>query len=326
MLDQIRAFVAVAKHLGLRQASDELHITPTAISKRLKALQEELGVKLYKPSAKGIELTATGRVALVKMLAIIQQAEEMKESLRRAAPKEQQAEEFSVAGAFSLGAEFLPALIELFEKLHAGVQVNCHTGSSAQIEQMIRQGRAAISLSNYAPLGADIGAEPFRVQALVFFVNSRHPLATRRRIALSDVLACPLVIRGRMGGASWAHDFLKQLSERGFKSKIALECNGPLRVKESVGKNLGVGISYLDNLKAEVASGRFVVLKGADLQFPTLSYILHCKKRGLSAAAHEFLRLLRRAKNVPQGEDLDRIPTVSKKRGLNPASQSRRLG
>ena len=95
---------------------------------------------------------------------------------------------------------------------------------------------------------------------------------------------------------------------------MALECNGPLQVKEAVARNIGVGLTYLDNLKADVARKRFVVLKGADFQFSTLSYILYSKKRGLSPAAHEFLGLLRQAKRIPGNKELDKIAGVTKDR------------
>lgn len=236
MLDQIRSFLAVAKHLNFRVAASECHLTQSAVSKQMRSLQLELGAKLYARTRQGIELTDAGRVALTKIVAIVKQADELKETFRRTIPQEQQPVVISVAGAFSLGTEFLLSMIARFEKSHAGDQVNCHTGSSEQIQQMIREGRAEIGLSSYPPLTADIASEPFRVQSLVFFVNSRHPLATQRDITLSDVLACPLVIRGMMGGPNWTHDILKQLSDRGFKYKVALECNGPLQVKESVAK------------------------------------------------------------------------------------------
>lgn len=324
-LDQLRAFLAVAKHLGLRHACDELHLTPTAISKRLKALQDELGVKLCKPNGKGIELTDAGRGVLAKIAAIVKQADELKGTFRRTIPQAQQPFVVCVAGAFSLSSRLLPSIIAHFEKSHAGVQINCHSGSSQQIEQMIREGRAEIGLSTYPPLTANISSEPFRVQTLVFFVNSRHPLATRSHITLADVLACPLIVRGIMGGPTTTRDILNQFSERGFKYKVALECNGPLQVKESVAKNIGVGISYLENLKADVASGRFVVLKGTDFQFTTLSYILHSKKRGLSPSAHEFLNLLRQAKKFPKGIKLDELTGGLNKPAAKLAAKSPKL-
>ena len=314
LLDHLRSFFAVAKHLGLREAASDLHLTQSAVSKRLKSLQDELGARLYARTRQGIELTDAGRAALTRIEPILKQVDDLKESFRRKIPQEKQPVVFSVAGAFSLGSQFLPSLSARFEKSHASVKVNCHTGSSQQVQQMIREGHAEIGLSTYPPLTADVASEPFRVQTLVFFVSFRHPLATRRHLTLSDVLAYPLVIRSVMGEPTWTHDILKQLSERGFKYKVGLECNGPLQVKEAVARNIGVGISYIDNLKADVVRKRFVILKGADFQFNTLSHILYSKKHGLSPAAHEFLGLLRQAKKIPESKNLDEITGVTKGR------------
>lgn len=322
--DQLRSFLAVTKFLSLRKAASELHLTQSAISKQLKSLQLQLGVHLYARKGKGIELTEAGRAALTRIGPILKQVDDLQESLRPKIPQEKQPVVFTVAGAFSLGAELLPSMIARFEKSHAGVEVNCHTGSSEQIQQMIREGRAEIGLSTYPPLTEDIASEPFRVQTLVFFVSSRHPLATRRHLTLSDVLAYPLVTRGMIGGPTWIRDILDQLSEKGFKYKVALECNGPSQVKEAVALNIGVGLTYVDNIKADIARKRFVVLKGADFQFTTLSYILYSQKRGLSPAAHEFLGLLRQAKRIPESKNLDEVVGLTKERVKDLLKKSRK--
>ena len=75
--------------------------------------------------------------------------------------------------------------------------------------------------------------------------------------------------------------------------------NRPLQIKESVGKSRAVGITYLAGLEADVASARFVLLKGRKLNFILSSYILQSKKRRLSPSGLEFLDLLRQAKKVP---------------------------
>jgi LysR family transcriptional regulator, carnitine catabolism transcriptional activator len=325
LLEHLRSFLTVAKHHGLREASTELHLTQSAVSKRLQSLQEELGVKLYRRSAQGIELTEAGRMALTKIEPILKQINELQQSFQAPAQPKKEPVVFTVAGAFSLAAEFLPSMIARFEKTHAGVSVNCHTGSSEQIQQMLRDGTAELGLSTYPPMNADIGAEPFRVQTLAFFVSTGHPLASRRHLTLSDVLAYPLVIRSVMGGPTWTHEILRQLSERGFKYKVALECNGPLQVKEAVARNVGVGFSYKDNLKADVARKRFVILKGVDFQFNTLSYILFSKKRGLPPAAHEFLQLLRQAKQIPKNKNLEEITPLSQHRFKSLPKKTRKL-
>jgi len=146
MLEHLRTFPAVARHLRLQPACDDLHLTPTAISKRLKALQDELGVKLCKPTRRGIELTDAGHGALTKIAAIVEQADELKASFGAANPQGQPAEIINVGAAFSLGAVLLPALITRFEKSHAGVHLRCHFGSSQHIAQMIHQGQLEIGL------------------------------------------------------------------------------------------------------------------------------------------------------------------------------------
>ena len=114
--------------MGLREACAELHLTQSAISKRLKSLQLDLGVELYKRNQQGIELTDAGRAALSKIELIVKQADDLKQSFRRTIPQKKPPVIVSVASAFSLTRQLLPRLFAGFEKSHAGVQVKCQTG------------------------------------------------------------------------------------------------------------------------------------------------------------------------------------------------------
>src|SRR5262245_57311458 len=102
LLQHHRSFLAVAKHQGLREASTELHLTQSAISKRLQSLQEELGVKLYRRSAQGIELTEAGRTALTKVEFILKQVDGLQQIFRVTTRPKQEPVVFTIAGAFSL--------------------------------------------------------------------------------------------------------------------------------------------------------------------------------------------------------------------------------
>ena len=106
---------------------------------------------------------------------------------------------------------------------------------------------------------------------------------------------------------------------------MALRCNGPRLVQEGVSKRIGVGITYLASLKTDLASDRFVVLKGADFQFTTLSYIVYSNKHELSPAAQEFLGLLRAVKRIPNAKELAEITGPIKSRVLTLPSKSRHL-
>jgi LysR family glycine cleavage system transcriptional activator len=60
-LNALRAFEATARHLSVKNAADELCVTPGAVSQLLKALELHLGVKLFRRVNRGIFLTDAGQ-------------------------------------------------------------------------------------------------------------------------------------------------------------------------------------------------------------------------------------------------------------------------
>ncbi len=60
LLNGVRAFEAAARHGGFAKAAEELHVTPPAISRMVKLLEERMGVPLFHRRANGLELTAIG--------------------------------------------------------------------------------------------------------------------------------------------------------------------------------------------------------------------------------------------------------------------------
>lgn len=63
-LNALRAFEAVARHRSFRKAADELFVTPAAITHQIKALEEQLGVALFRRLPRRTELTPAAQAAL----------------------------------------------------------------------------------------------------------------------------------------------------------------------------------------------------------------------------------------------------------------------
>ncbi len=59
-LNALRVFEAAARRLSFKDAADELHVTPTAVSHQIKHLEETLGVELFERTARKVLLTAAG--------------------------------------------------------------------------------------------------------------------------------------------------------------------------------------------------------------------------------------------------------------------------
>ncbi len=63
-LNALRAFEAAARHLSFSAAAAELHVTPAAISHQIKALEDDLGAKLFRRLNREVRLTDAGQACL----------------------------------------------------------------------------------------------------------------------------------------------------------------------------------------------------------------------------------------------------------------------
>ncbi|GAB7079228.1 LysR family transcriptional regulator [Megalodesulfovibrio paquesii] len=74
-LYQLKSFVAVAREGALTRAAEKVYASQSAVSGHIKSLEEELGVHLFRRTAKGMELTPSGRKLLDKAVAILDTTE-----------------------------------------------------------------------------------------------------------------------------------------------------------------------------------------------------------------------------------------------------------
>ena len=63
-LNSLRAFEAAARHLSFARAAEELHVTPAAVSHQIKALEERLGIKLFRRLNRAVLLTDAGQACV----------------------------------------------------------------------------------------------------------------------------------------------------------------------------------------------------------------------------------------------------------------------
>lgn len=63
-LNALRVYDAAARHLSFTRAADELAVTPAAVGQQIRALEDHLGVVLFRRTSKGLELTGEGEAGL----------------------------------------------------------------------------------------------------------------------------------------------------------------------------------------------------------------------------------------------------------------------
>ena len=185
-LRHLRYFIAVAEEGSLLHAAERrLHTSQPSLSRQIRDLELELGVKLLERKARGIELTAAGRVFLDHARLAFMQIEVGCEAARNT--------ERPHKPGFGLG--FLPGqeVIWLSEALRilreeaADVDVTITTKSSPELANALMQGEIDVALLRRETRTAGLDFKFLVKEPLVAILPSRHRLARHKTIRPEDI-------------------------------------------------------------------------------------------------------------------------------------------
>lgn len=292
LLDRIALFVNVAKHQSLTKTARGMHVSPSSVSQRLKSLENDFGVKLYKRNKDGIELTNAGRTLLSTASQVLNQLDTLRKTLN---PSSEKAVQRLVVGAtYNPSARYLPSAIATFQKTHPDIKVTFLTSYRRTVEKWVRDGEVDIAMiqSPSESCIADLFTEHFAVDTLAFFAHAGHPLTKKQKISFEDLADTPLIVRAGRGGTT--HKVLALLRSRGLKLDIALRCASPDAVKAAVRKKMGVGILFHNLIEEDIKRKELKVLSFAGIpRVIGSSYIVYDKTKPLNGPATKFLALLR---------------------------------
>src|SRR2546423_13969171 len=80
-MTQLRTFRAVAETLNFTRAAERLHLTQSAVSPQIKALEADLGEPLFIRAKRGVKLSQAGKMALEHVERILDEADSLREAL-----------------------------------------------------------------------------------------------------------------------------------------------------------------------------------------------------------------------------------------------------
>ena len=117
-LNGLRVFDAAARHLSFTRAADELAVTPAAVGQQIRALEDMLGVVLFRRTPRGLELTPEAEAGLP---ALRNAFLELEESVR-AMQAGQSSQHLAIAAPRDFTAKWLNARLAEHAKSEAGLQ------------------------------------------------------------------------------------------------------------------------------------------------------------------------------------------------------------
>jgi LysR family transcriptional regulator, glycine cleavage system transcriptional activator len=115
----LRAFEAVARRLSFRASADELHLTQSAVSRQIRALEDELGAALFSRGTRHVELTAAGTALLRSVVPLLDRLDATVHQIRSARARRQ----VSVSTFASFASLWLIPRLQAFQLLHPDIDI-----------------------------------------------------------------------------------------------------------------------------------------------------------------------------------------------------------
>jgi LysR family hca operon transcriptional activator len=184
-LRHLRYFIAVAEEGSLTNAAARrLHTAQPSLSRQIRDLELEVGVKLLERGARGIELTAAGRTFLDHARLALFQVEAASEAARRAA----QSDKAAFVIGFLAGQElvWLPEALRILRDEEAGVEITLASQSSPELAGALMRGKVDVAFLRREAQAPGLAFKFLVKEPLVAVLPVGHPLAARKDIRPQD--------------------------------------------------------------------------------------------------------------------------------------------
>ena len=258
---QLQMFNAVVENAGFTAASQQLHVAQSAISRKIKLLEEELGQPLFNRVNKRIFITPAGETLLRHTRRIFQELQHA--SLEISELTAMKRGVLRIGSGMSACMYLLPLVIEKFQARHPKVKVEVMTGPSEKVISQIRNNLLDIGVVPLPLESTDLQIVPLAKEEMVLVASPRNALlAKRRSIRAEELGRFPMICFPRN---SATRSLIDAYFERlGIRPNIAMESANVATIMPLVRINLGVSLLPLRYVQHEVRRGEILPISIRD--------------------------------------------------------------
>jgi DNA-binding transcriptional LysR family regulator len=287
-LDEIQAFVAVARSGSFKSAADSLYISQPALSRRIDNLEQTLQARLLERTTRRVALTPQGHNflgrAVTGLEALQAGASEVANETARLATR------ITVACVPTLANHVLPQVMAGFSRSHPQLRLRMLDEGTAEVLQAVQSGEADFGVSFLGTQSPDIEFHALMTEDYVLAVRPDHPLARRASVAWRDLADEKMVsVSGSSGNRILIDHALSRLKQRPTVHFEANHVAGALGLVEA-----GLGVAVVPRLALSLKPDASVL--GLTLHHPkierTLGLIVR-KGRRLRPVCTELVNALK---------------------------------
>src|SRR6202035_1898219 len=290
--DQLQTFLEVARHASFSRAAEKRFRTQPAISSQIRALEDEVGAKLFDRSGGKVSLTAAGKSFQKYTQETLDARKAMLTSIAEM--------EHIPRGAITVGANegtclhILPEVFADFKKQYPDVSVNIKSADYAKILESVTDNSVDFGVVSLPVKDNRLTVVLIHRNELVIIAPPHHPLGKMKSASVGDLARYPLVLPK----AGHTRDALDDLfRERQLKPNYSMELDSSELLKRFVAAGMGVGFIARSNVQEDVRAGSLATISMADAQLRRDLALVFRKDKALSRAALAFIEIAKKHKS-----------------------------
>jgi DNA-binding transcriptional LysR family regulator len=288
-LNLLRSFYAVAEAGSVSRAARQGYISQPALSKAVRELEKSVGIPLMERTARGVKLTEAGQTLHVHAKALFAIEREAEEAL--GSHRNMETGTLRIGASTTLITYVLPPMLAEFRELRPHLRFKTLRGNTREIEALLSAYELDVALIEGPSHHPQVQAQPWNEDELVCVCAPHHPLAGLENVWPRQLSKYNWIVREEGSGTREVTENV--LRDYDLPPQDALEVGGAEAMKQTIAAGLGIGIVSRVGAADQIALGKLVVVRLAEMELRRPFYLLRLQGRPLSPAAAAFEKFLK---------------------------------
>ncbi len=284
---QLRAFSILARTGSFTATAQELHLSQSAISHSMKALEQEIGCRLLDRMGKTVVLTQAGEQLLVHAQKILAEMESARSGLGHLG--KWGSSRLRIGASTTACQHVLPAVLREFKESFPQCAISIEPGDTPEMIDALRQHRIDLAVNLEPRREEPLEFRPLFTDELVFITSPLHPWALTGKVVRAEIPRQHYILYGK-GSYTFkmVEDYFRQ-------DQVVLQSQLDLGNMEAIKElvKLGLGISILApwTARKELQEKSLVALPLGKRKLKRRWGVLHWRGRRLNLAEETFIGL-----------------------------------
>jgi DNA-binding transcriptional LysR family regulator len=288
-LRQVHSLLLLSELGSILRVARQCHLSPAAVHKHLKSLEQELGARLYTRQQGSLRLTEAGQM----ILPYLQEMAAQRDAAVAALADWRQAKRGQVrVGAGPIfSSQLLPTLLKRFRKKFPGVDVFVETGNGEHLREHLLSGALDLTFD----LAVTVLDQPSlevaaQWEATIAFVSALPGLPVACR--LRDLRGVPFILFQK--GSQMDELIQHYFNELAFQPTVIMRSDSAEAIRSMVRARLGISLLFQWNVTADLRSGTLHVLRPEAPPLRSRMALVKRRTRYTPQPVGEFIELARR--------------------------------